>query len=63
MTSLHPREAVLLILLPALADALVRVAELAEAHRDRVRGLDINPLVVLEEGRGVIAVDWLVELT
>ena len=48
---------------PALADALVRVARLAEAYRDRVGALDINPLLVLEEGRGVIAVDWLVELT
>ncbi len=48
---------------PALADALVRVARLAEAYRDRVGALDINPLLVLEEGRGVIAVDWLIELT
>ena len=46
----------------ALADALVRLATLADAQRERVRALDINPLVVLEEGRGVVAVDWLVEL-
>ena len=48
--------------LQALADTLVRVATLADTHRERVRALDINPLIVLEEGRGVMAVDWLVEL-
>ena len=46
----------------ALADTLVRLATLAEAQRARVRALDINPLLVLEDGRGVVAVDWLVEL-
>jgi hypothetical protein len=46
----------------ALADTLVRLATLAEAQRERVRALDINPLLVLDEGRGVVAVDWLVEL-
>jgi acyl-CoA synthetase (NDP forming) len=47
----------------ALADTLVRLATLADAQRERVRALDINPLLVLDEGRGVVAVDWLVELT
>jgi acyl-CoA synthetase (NDP forming) len=46
----------------ALAEALVAVARLAEAHRDSLRALDLNPLVVLDEGRGVVAVDWLIEL-
>jgi len=46
----------------ALADTLVRVATLADAQRERLLALDINPLLVLEEGRGVVAVDWLVEL-
>jgi acyl-CoA synthetase (NDP forming) len=46
----------------ALADALVGLAALAQAHRDRLRALDLNPLVVLDEGRGVVAVDWLIEL-
>ena len=45
-----------------LADALVGLAALAQAHRDRLRALDLNPLVVLDEGRGVVAVDWLIEL-
>jgi acetyltransferase len=46
----------------ALADTLVRLATLADAQRERVRALDINPLLVLEDGHGVVAVDWLVEL-
>ena len=46
----------------ALADVLVRVARLAEAYRGSLSALDINPLVVLEEGHGAVAVDWLVEL-
>jgi acetate---CoA ligase (ADP-forming) len=48
---------------PALTDTLVRLAALAEAHRPRLKALDINPLLVLSEGRGVLAVDWLVEFT
>jgi acetyltransferase len=46
----------------ALADTLVAVARLAEAHATALRALDINPLVVLDQGRGAVAVDWLVEL-
>ncbi|MBI1734748.1 MAG: acetate--CoA ligase family protein, partial [Candidatus Rokubacteria bacterium] len=46
----------------ALADTLVKLAALAEAHRDRLLALDVNPLLVLDEGQGVVAVDWLVEL-
>ena len=46
----------------ALADAIVRLGALAEAYRDSLRALDINPLLVLDEGRGVLAVDWLIEL-
>jgi acetyltransferase len=45
----------------ALADALVGLAGLAEAHGDRLRALDLNPLIVLDEGHGVVAVDWLIE--
>src|SRR5262249_37293753 len=46
----------------ALADALVGLAALAETHRDPLRALDLNPVVVLDEGRGVVALDWLIEL-
>jgi len=46
----------------ALADAIVRLGALAEAHRASLRALDLNPLLVLDEGHGVVAVDWLIEL-
>jgi acyl-CoA synthetase (NDP forming) len=46
----------------ALAEALVGLARLAQVHGEWLRALDINPLFVLEEGRGVMTVDWLVEL-
>jgi hypothetical protein len=46
----------------ALAEAIVRLAALAEAHRPALRALDINPLLVLDAGRGVVAVDWLIEI-
>jgi acetyltransferase len=45
----------------ALADVLVRIAALAEAYRDRLRALDLNPLVVRDAGGGAVAVDWLIE--
>ena len=38
-----------------------RLAQLAETYRHSLRGLDINPLLVLDAGRGVVAVDWLIE--
>ena len=47
----------------ALADTLVRIAELADAYRDRLRALDLNPVFVRSAGSGVVAVDWLIELT
>jgi len=46
----------------ALAEAIVRLAALAEAHRKSLRALDINPLLVLDDGHGVMAVDWRIEL-
>ncbi|PYN90141.1 MAG: hypothetical protein DMD87_03205 [Candidatus Rokuibacteriota bacterium] len=46
----------------ALADAIVRLGALAEAYRHSLRALDINPLLVLDDGHGVVAVDWLIEL-
>ena len=47
----------------ALADALVRISQLAVDLSDLVSALDINPLMVLPKGQGVRAVDALVELT
>jgi acyl-CoA synthetase (NDP forming) len=46
----------------ALANALVRVSQLAIDLGHQIAALDINPLMVLPRGRGVRAVDALVEL-
>jgi acyl-CoA synthetase (NDP forming) len=45
----------------ALADAIVRVSQLAA--RGDVRELEINPLIVQTEGKGVVAVDALVRVS
>jgi len=44
----------------AAVDAVMAVAAFAEAHRDRLVELDVNPLLVLPEGQGALAVDALV---
>jgi acetate---CoA ligase (ADP-forming) len=44
----------------AVADAVMAVAGFAEAHRDRLVELDVNPLLVLPKGQGVVAVDALI---
>jgi acyl-CoA synthetase (NDP forming) len=46
----------------ALADVLVKVSALAWALRERIAELDINPLIVRAEGKGVVAVDALLVL-
>jgi acetyltransferase len=48
--------------LDALADALVRLSQLAVDLGDLIAALDINPLIVLPRGQGVRAVDALVEV-
>ena len=45
----------------ALVDAIVRVSRLAADHPEIVE-LDINPLLVLTQGQGAIAVHMLVIL-
>jgi hypothetical protein len=47
---------------PALCNALVALARLADVHRGRLLALDIDPLLVLDEGRGTLAVGWRIEL-
>jgi acyl-CoA synthetase (NDP forming) len=44
----------------AVVDAVLAVAGFAEAHRDRLVELDVNPLLVLPEGQGAVAVDALI---
>jgi acetate---CoA ligase (ADP-forming) len=46
----------------ALCDAIAGVSTLAWSFRDQLAGLDINPLIVLPKGKGVVAVDALVEI-
>jgi len=44
----------------SLADALIRVGELALDWSEELEALDVNPLLVLPEGQGVLAVDALI---
>lgn len=46
----------------AVRQAVAAVMRYAEANRDRLHELEINPLLVLPEGRGAVAVDALVRL-
>ena len=46
----------------ALCDAIVGLSRLASSLGDQLAGLDINPLIVLPRGQGVVAVDALVEI-
>ena len=46
----------------AAADVILRVAEMVERSPGSISELDINPLMVLAEGRGVVAADALVRL-
>lgn len=46
----------------ALALTLVRISELAWKLRDRLAEMDVNPLLVRPQGRGVVAADALVVL-
>lgn len=43
----------------ALADALVALGDFAAAHAGDLQTCDVNPLVVLPEGRGCVALDAL----
>ncbi|NHU42038.1 acetate--CoA ligase family protein [Rhodococcus sp. A14] len=44
----------------ALADLLVAVSRFAVTHADQLDSLDLNPVLVLEEGRGALALDALI---
>jgi acetyltransferase len=46
----------------ALCGAIVALSRLASSLGDQLSGLDINPLIVLPKGLGVVAVDALVQI-
>jgi acyl-CoA synthetase (NDP forming) len=48
--------------LEALTDTLIKVGRLAADWADRIEALDINPLLIMPEGLGVVAVDALLAL-
>lgn len=43
----------------ALVDTVLAIARFADSERDRLSELDVNPLMVLGEGEGAVAVDVL----
>ena len=44
----------------AVLDAIEAIIAYATAHADRLLELDVNPLLVLPQGQGVLAVDALI---
>ena len=42
---------------PALVDAMVRLSQLAAHHREHLAEADLNPVVVLPFGQGILALD------
>ena len=44
----------------ALVDAILAIGDYAQAHWDSLLELDINPLLVLPQGQGVVAADALI---
>jgi acetyl-CoA synthetase len=47
---------------PALLDAVLAIAAYAQAQASTLVELDVNPLLVLPQGKGVLAVDALIRL-
>lgn len=44
----------------ALAEALVKLSQFAAAHGDQIDSIDLNPCLVMEQGKGLVALDALV---
>lgn len=44
----------------ALADALAALSQFAAGHGDALASIDVNPFVVMPEGRGAVALDCMV---
>ena len=47
--------------LPALASAISRISQLAAANAETITTLEVNPLLVMDAGRGVLALDAVIE--
>ena len=47
----------------ALVRAILAITAFAERHAGRLRELDVNPLLVFPQGRGVLAVDALIRMS
>lgn len=47
----------------AMLDAVLAILAYAQAHADRLLELDVNPVLVLARGQGVLAVDAMIRLT
>ena len=47
----------------AAIDAIMAIAAFADAHWSALRELDVNPLIVLPQGQGIVAVDALLGLS
>ena len=45
---------------PAAIAAILAIARYAEANRERLLELDVNPLMLRAEGQGALAVDALI---
>ncbi len=46
----------------ALTDALVRLSQFAYAAKDQLQSIEINPFLVLPQGKGGVAVDAVIEV-
>ena len=46
----------------ALVQAMVRLSQFATHHRDRLAEMDVNPVIVLPEGQGILALDAVIVL-
>jgi acyl-CoA synthetase (NDP forming) len=44
----------------ALAEALVQISQFASQHNGKISEMDINPIWVFEEGRGIAALDGII---
>jgi len=47
----------------AIVDAILSVAAFADSNREHLMELDINPLLVLAKGQGVVAADALISMS